>query len=178
MGNLQRKHGAVLLVLGTVLCLVPGLAGLFGLRVNLTPSYPRGLWRIVQRDGAYRTGDVVFICAPANATFALAKARGYLPRGLCAGWTAPLIKKIVAGAGQRVLIGRQVSVDGVMIDHSAVQPFDAGGRPLQAARSGRVADGDVFLVAPHPYSFDSRYFGPVPASAILGLAQPVFVNGL
>lgn len=175
MAGVQRKRGALLLGLGAILLLAIGAAGVSGLRVNLTPSYPRGLWRIEPK-ASYENGDIVFVCAPQTSAFSLASGRGYLPRGLCAGWTAPLIKGIVATAGQEVSIDHGIRVDGIPVSNSTVQERDASGLPLSAATGGVVAHGDVFLLAPHPYSFDSRYFGPVPATGILGLARPVLVN--
>ncbi|MBI3531959.1 MAG: S26 family signal peptidase, partial [Burkholderiales bacterium] len=36
-------------------------------------------------------------------------------------------------------------------------------------------DGELFLLsATNPASFDSRYFGPIAASAVIGSAQPLW----
>jgi type IV secretory pathway protease TraF len=59
------------------------------------------------------------------------------------------------------------------IPHSALAPVDGIGRPLIPARSERVPPGHVFLHSPFPGSWDSRYFGSVPTSSILGRAQEV-----
>src|SRR4051812_12274201 len=85
------------------LALLPLLAGvglLAGLRVNLTPSYPLGLWRIKPLSRDVTAGDKIFICPPSTMAFVTARERGYLGHGLCPGWFSPLIKTVVASAGQ------------------------------------------------------------------------------
>ena len=48
--------------------------------------------------------------------------------------------------------------------------------PLPAWQGCRViARGEVFLMNwDEPQSLDSRYFGPIPLSAIIGRAEPVW----
>jgi hypothetical protein len=53
---------------------------------------------------------------------------------------------------------------------------DGRGRPLSAwQQCRRLHDGELFLLsATNPASFDSRYFGPVAVSAVIGSAQPLW----
>lgn len=169
----QRRTAAKYLAGGAGLIAAIAIAGLAGLRVNLTPSYPLGLWRIVPKQSEYRTGDLVFVCPPNAPIFALALERGYLPRGLCPGGTGPLIKTIAATSGQIVEIGVSVVIDGRSIASSEVRRWDASGQTLAPAEGGAVPACHVFLLSDYSGSFDSRYFGPVPSSGILGLAQAV-----
>ncbi|PSS59977.1 conjugative transfer signal peptidase TraF [Ensifer sp. NM-2] len=149
------------------------IAGLGGYRINLTPSEPLGLWRIVKLDRAAVVGDLVFICPPRSAAMQEARSRGYLRSGLCRGGIAPLIKTVIAVAGQRVAVGVSVNVDGHPVAHSALQHRDGQGRPMAGFSGGVLPAGSVFLHSPFAGSYDSRYFGPVPASGILGLAREV-----
>lgn len=144
-----------------------------GLRVNLTPSYPLGLWRAVPLGSPVAVGDTVLICPPQSSTFAIALERGYLVRGLCPGWMSPLIKTVAAVAGQRVDIGSAVLIDGKPVVSSGVHHTDGGGRVLNAWPGGRVPPGQVFLLSSYAGSYDSRYFGPVPLEGLLGRAIPV-----
>lgn len=144
-----------------------------GLRINWTPSYPLGLWRIAPLNRPIHVGDRIFICPPDTETFRQARARGYLRRGLCPGWLSPLIKTVVALSGQRVEIGRTVTIEGHELPHSTLQPVDGLGRALEPAADGIAPPGMVFLHSPYRGSYDSRYFGPVPAVGVLGLAEPV-----
>lgn len=144
-----------------------------GLRLNVTPSYPLGLWRIVPLHRDVAVGDLIFICPPQSADFDLARMRGYLRSGLCPGWLSPLIKTVVAVAGQRVEVAMAVTIDGIPLDHSDVHRTDAEGRPLPVFVGGVVPSGQVFLHSNFAGSYDSRYFGPIPEAGLLGLASPV-----
>lgn len=148
-----------------------------GFRINLTPSYPLGLWRIVPLDRAVCLGDRIFICAPPTAMFRQARDRGYLRHGLCPGSFSPLIKTVVALPGQLIDVGPSVIIDGHELPHSAVQPFDGSGRPLAAFTGGIVPAGMLLLHSPYRGSYDSRYFGPVPTTGVLGLTEPVVTFG-
>ena len=170
----QRAVALVLLVAGAGSVLLTALAGVVGeFRVNTTPSEPLGLWRILPLDRDPTVGDTVFVCLSRSGIVEQARARGYLRRGLCASGYAPLIKTVVAVAGQRVEIGRSVWIDGVKIPHSELALLDGAGRQLIPAWDGQVAPGHVFLHSPFPGSWDSRYFGSVPVSSVLGLAREV-----
>jgi len=155
----------------TVIALL-GLVG--GFRLNLTPSAALGLWRIAPLELPVTIGESVFICLPNRPAMQAARARGYLRAGLCSGGNAPLIKRVVALAGQRVVVSDHLLVDGVRIEASHLLKHDAKGRPLLHDTGGIVPPGMVYLFSPYPGSWDSRYFGPVLASGILGLAQEVW----
>ncbi|AMS45532.1 conjugative transfer signal peptidase TraF [Aminobacter aminovorans] len=144
-----------------------------GYRINTTPSYSVGLWRIEALGRPAAIGDLVFICPPLTPAFAMAFERGYIRRGLCPGRFSPLIKTVVAAEGQSVDIGEHVSVEGRLLTHSKVHPVDAEGRALVAWQGGVVPAGFLYLHSDYVGSYDSRYFGPIPAAGLLGRAVPV-----
>ena len=163
--------------ISSVSLLTLGLIVLFagqGFRINLTPSEPLGLWRIVRPDRPILVGDLIFICPPDTAAMREARARGYLRFGLCAGRVAPLIKTVVAASGQVIEIRGDVRVDGRPLPHSRVARVDGEGRKTAPYDGGVVPPGMVFLHSEFPGSFDSRYFGPLPMNGILGLAREVW----
>lgn len=164
-----RLLGAASLFMAGVV--VAGLIG--GYRLNLTPSEPLGLWRIQRLDRPVAAGDLVFICPPVIPRFETARRRGYLRRGLCAGGFAPLIKTIAALAGQRIEIGDNVVIGGRSLELSTVLKTDGEGRAIAPYPGGVVPSGHLFLHSSFASSYDSRYFGPIPASGILGLARPI-----
>ena len=145
-----------------------------GLRVNFSPSYPLGLWHIQALHRDVRVGDLVFICPPLTTIFNLAFKRGYIRPGLCPGWRSPLIKTVIALPGQTIGIGSSVMIDGQQLPNSDLQPVDGVGRALTPFAGGVVPPGMLFLHSDYEESYDSRYFGPIPAKGVLGLAEPVF----
>lgn len=170
----QRSSALVTLFVAAGLLIVLFAAGwIGGLRINTTPSEPLGLWRIVPLTRSVLPGDTVFVCPPDNAAMREARQRGYLRRGLCPGGFAPLIKTVIAVAGQRVDVTDHIAIDGVPIPASRIIEKDGQGRSLRHDRSGIVPPGEVYLHSDFIGSWDSRYFGPVPESGVLGLAQEV-----
>ncbi|KNY31139.1 conjugal transfer protein TraF [Agrobacterium sp. SUL3] len=147
-----------------------------GIRVNTTPSEPLGIWRIEPLTRVVAIGDLVFACMPEGTAHAEGKERGYLRWGLCPGATGPLIKRVVAVGGQTAEVAGSVSINGVPLANSQVSERDGQGRPLQRYRGGVVPFGDVLLHSPYPGSWDSRYFGPIPQTGILGLAREVLTH--
>jgi len=115
-------------------------------------------------------GSIVLTTLPPDAA-ALAAQRGYLPARV------PLLKRVGAVAPQEVCItGRVVRIDGV--PSAAVLPADRWGRPLPSWQQCRhLEPGELFLLSvTNPASFDSRYFGPVSTSAVIGVAHPVWLE--
>lgn len=153
-----------------------GLLGGQGFRINLTPSEPLGLWRIVRPDRPILVGDLIFICPPKTAAMREARVRGYLRFGLCTGRVAPLIKTVVAASGQVIEIHDDVRVDGRPLPHSRVARMDGQGREMVHYDGGVVPPGMIFLHSEFPGSFDSRYFGPLPMDGLLGFAREVWTH--
>ncbi len=136
---------------------------------NASASVPVGWYRIEPMRMPH-VGDVVLVRLPA-APAHLAARRDYLPSGI------PLLKRIGAKAPQEVCIRDGiVRIDGMPV--ATTLPIDGAGRRLQAWRScRRLRHGELFLLSTDsPASFDSRYFGPVPVSTVIGQAQPLRVE--
>lgn len=165
----------IIVASAVVLAILTGIGFVAGLRINLTPSYPLGLWRIEPLARHVAVGDRIFICPPPVEPFGLARNRGYLGRGLCPGWFSPLIKTVVAVAGQHVVIDGNITVDGIRLAHSSVRAIDGEGRALTPDAGGIVPTGKLFLFSDFAGSYDSRYFGPIQADGVLGLAYPILV---
>jgi type IV secretory pathway protease TraF len=70
----------------------------------------------------------------------------------------------------------QVRIDGV--PSAAVLPADRwAGRCHPGSSAAAFEPGELFLLSvTNPASFDSRYFGPVSASAVIGVAHPVWLE--
>lgn len=168
------RHGITLIgTAGAGLAILALTGWLGGYRMNVTPSEPLGLWRIVPLDRPARVGDVVFICPTDTPIFRVARARGYLRNGLCRGGFAPLIKSVAAVAGARIEIGAGVTIDGTPLTHSLLHVTDAEGRALSPFAGGIAPPRTLFLHSEYAGSYDSRYFGPVPDAGLLGRAEPI-----
>lgn len=114
--------------------------------------------------------SIVLVPLPAKAA-ALAAQRCYLPTRV------PLLKRIGAIAPQEVcIVGRSVRIDGVTV--AAALAADRFGRPLPSWQQCRhLEPGELFLLSTtNPASFDSRYFGPVSVSTVIGVAHPVWLE--
>jgi conjugative transfer signal peptidase TraF len=115
-------------------------------------------------------GSIVLTTLPTNAA-ALAAQRGYLPARV------PLLKRVGAIAPQHVcVVDALVWIDGVPV--AVVRPADRLGRPLPSwSQCRQLRPGELFLLSStNPASFDSRYFGPVSTSAVIGVAHPVWLE--
>jgi len=115
-------------------------------------------------------GSIVLTTLPPDAA-ALAAQRGYLPARV------PLLKRVGAVAPQHVCVfDALVWIDGVPV--AAVRSADRLGRVLSSwPQCRRLLPGELFLLGgTNPASFDSRYFGPVSASAVIGVAHPVWLE--
>lgn len=130
-----------------------------GLRVNLTPSLPQGVYAL--RHGAPGKGDFASFCL--EGAFAdLARERGYLAPGSCPSGLRPLLKRVTGLPGD--------AIPGDL----AIRSADSLGRSMPSALpEGVIPPGMALVLADHPGSFDSRYFGLVPLDA-LQRVEPVF----
>ncbi len=122
-------------------------------------------WYYVEPITSPSVGDLVVARLPEVAA-SFAHERGYLPRDL------PVIKAIGGIAGERYCIK-----DGeLQIEERAslsLLPLDSQGRalPEPPEMCAEISDGFVLLISERiAQSFDSRYFGEVAVSNIVGLA--------
>ena len=145
-----------------------------GIRVNRTSSFPRGIYHLSK--GPWTRGDLVLVDVPTDrAIFKVAETRGYLFASLGTSGVVPLLKKVVAIEGDKVAVGAEVTVNGRELANSGVRAKDSAGRPLAPAIGGAVPSGQVWVMSDeNPLSFDSRYFGPLPASLIRGRMTPLW----
>ncbi len=174
----MAKVGFYTLFLFVTTCVI---ASQLGLRFNSTPSLPEGLWKVTALTGPVQRGQIVSIYPTDTATFKTALSRRYLSWGLYPGGYGSLLKPVAAIAGDRVAISSDgISINGVLVPNSKALNEDSIGRPMPFLKAGiyTVAPGTVWLVSSHPHSFDSRYFGPLPTTNIIGTAKPIWIGGL
>ncbi len=130
------------------LMLILVLAGtsLFRVKGNISPSEPRGLWRLT--DEPLRRGAYVVLKMP--------------------------LKQIAALNGDTVRNTPEGSyINGKLWPHSGIPAgvrdhFPYGYHVLHA--------GEVWVLGNHPLSWDSRYFGPVPEALVASTAEPLLTE--
>lgn len=144
-----------------------------GLRYNGTPSYPVGFYLKTGKHA--QRGDLVLATLPVTPVLDMARDRGYLNVGYCT--VGHILKRLVGIAGDRVTIDSSgVQVNGITLANSAPLPYDRAGRPLTpyTLTDHALSPSEVFLMSDYnPASFDSRYFGPLPAAAIECVVRPL-----
>jgi conjugative transfer signal peptidase TraF len=135
---------------------------------NASASAPIGLYRVLP--GKPARGDLVLVHTPESVR-QLAAERGYLAANV------PLVKRVVAAAGDVVCAaGDAISINGRVVAERLAR--DRLGRPLPSWSGCHLIDGgEAFLLMEgRADSFDSRYFGPIPAAAIIGRLAPLWVE--
>ena len=136
---------------------------------NATDSVPIGLYRL-QPIGRLSVTELVAIRPPEPLETFL-DLNGYLPVGI------PMLKRILALSGQTVCrTGLTITVDNIEMGQSRER--DGRGRPLPVWQGCHLLSGDEIFVMnwQSADSFDGRYFGPIPASAVIGQALPVWTK--
>lgn len=136
---------------------------------NASASVPVGFYTIAPAD-RLEVPDLVAVMPPESVA-AFMVERGYVARAV------PLLKHVLGLPGQRVCrAGRAITVDAVPLGEA--RDRDSLGRDLPVWQGCRViAEGEVFLMNPDVGdSLDGRYFGPFPASAVIGHATPLFTD--
>jgi conjugative transfer signal peptidase TraF len=136
---------------------------------NASHSVPIGLYRL-QPVSKLTVTELVAV-QPPDLLAAFLDLNGYLPIGV------PMLKRVLALPGQTVCRnGFTIAVDG--IDAGQAHERDGRGRPLPVWRGCRViADDQLFVMNWQAEdSLDSRYFGPLPTSAVIGKAVPIWTS--
>lgn len=173
----RTKHALLTHTLGAfalTLALASVLAfSVFGWRINQTPSMPIGIYRITSDSSS----KLVAFCL--TGTFGLESVqRQYRPSGTCPDGGAPLLKHIVAEAGDQVDVTENgISINGELLPNSKPLTRDSAGRPLQPWPCGHyiIPQGFVWVASTYNrQSYDSRYYGPISITQILYRLKSVF----
>lgn len=146
-----------------------------GLRINLSPSMPLGLYRLSPcGDGArsmLRLGDLVAIdtavAARSNEKLRYFRERGYLT---FTGSPRDFLLKEVAGLGGELVEETEGRLRVETHELSAVASFrtpTARGEALpEVSFPLRLGPDELWLSSEHRFGIDSRYFGGVPLAAV------------
>lgn len=172
----KKKLGRlrVLIPCSVLIATIGAAAAAFGLRVNVSYSLPLGLYQVTSDESA----PLIEFC-PAEPFASQSIERGYRGRGLvCADGAVPLLKPVVARAGDTVELGPSgLVVNGTTLPDTAPLKHDGAGRPLDPWPAGRytVGQGTVWVASSYnASSYDSRYIGPVDTRLIRRRLRPIW----
>lgn len=145
-------------LLAAVVCLLVFVGALYisGIRINTSSSLPLGVWRVQKIDASeLRIGDSVAInrAAVPNARTHLMKDVGALPGDVM------------------TREGNIVCRNGQPLPQSTIQDAKWHGEKIDCIEYPVVVpEGHIWLSSRHERGYDSRYFGAVPAQAVIGKA--------
>jgi conjugative transfer signal peptidase TraF len=172
---MKRKYALALLP-GALFISALAVGAAFGYRINVTQSLPLGIW---QKTPDSKGAAYVEFCLPESEFAALVREREYTPHGTCPGGLAPLLKPVVAQAGDLVVItDKGLAVNGKPLLTEPIREHDSKGRPLPAMKPGSypVPEKALWVISTyHPRSLDSRYYGAISEASVIAGMRPVFV---
>ena len=139
------------------------IAFVVGIRINTTNSVAGKIWVVTDKKEP-STGDVVSFCPPpSHPAFKMARERHYLAAGFCPGGYQPVIKKVMAKAGDTISINEKgIFVNGNFLSKSKPKKHDNLGKilPNYKLENFVLKDGMLLLIGDNSEnSFDARYFG-------------------
>ena len=134
---------------------------------NATDSLPHGFYRVIKQE-IYERGDLIVFPVPEEVR-SLVLERGWLKPD------SYLIKPLAAINGDKVWITcGQVFVNGKSF--GAIKKQDKEGLPLPSlVIDGKLSPRKIAVLQRSDDSFDSRYFGQIDESQIIGRAVPIWV---
>ncbi len=156
--------------------LVPVLTGAFiaghvlDYRINLTSSVDGLVWKINTGARPVR-GDLALVCLPQDfvARHRLHEHVIHAMAGTCGG-IVPLLKRVVGIPGDRIAINESgITINHVLLPHTAQVITPAVAVDCRYT----LSDNKYILAGDTENSLDSRYFGEIDASWIMGTARNV-----
>lgn len=136
---------------------------------NPSPSIPVGYY--IRSAGAPRLGSIIAFHVPKPG---LAYAREHIPYVVGGG----IIKKIAAVSGDHVCCRHRLVINGRV--WGPVATIDRNGDALPHWGGCRALGRDEYFVVSTriPNSFDSRYYGPVSRSDVIGSFRPLWTDAV
>ncbi len=147
----------------------------YNLVLNNTSSYPIGIYRVLEKK-MYEKGDMVSFCAPLNETVKKLVSFGFASgNSTCKNNTPVLLKKLVALHGDVITIkDKFVFVNNNLQKNSNIYFVGSSGNVLEKQNSQVIESGNFWAMSDYnKKSYDSRYYGQVELSNIIGSAEPI-----
>lgn len=140
---------------------------------NHTTSMPLGIYWVDSHNTQPRLNELVMVCLSNDLYRQIAISRHYLvSSGQCNNLES-MLKKIVGVPGNYISVTPAgILVNGLLVPNSAIKPHDEISRKLPSAlKSGRIPQDYYLAMGESESSFDSRYFGLIPANDVIATAH-------
>ena len=156
--NAVRAVCACVVLVAVAFMGIAAVAKSTGSVFNISTSMPATVYQA----GHGQLGTIARVCAPIP--------NRNLQRGFCPDGSMPLLKRVVATHGDSVNItDAGVLINGRPLPDSKPSIAGSHGQLLPKLRGTIVVrDGEVWLSGEHINSFDSRYFGAVALTSLIG----------
>ena len=180
MKQIPKPNQKILkITIGTIitLTLLFTLIYQLGYRINLSKSYPIGIYKSIPKK-TIEYGDFVMFCPKDSPLMQEALKRNYILNGTCDGGYYPLLKKVVGLQGDKVEIREYVYINGKKQKKSKLYKKDPKGNLLPRSKENNItiAKDYMFLLSDyHELSFDSRYIGAVEMNRTISFMQPYYL---
>lgn len=169
-----------LTILSIPACIVT-VAYVVGIRINLTPSMPLGLYYFSSSEP--KRGDIVAACLPENIAKEGLK-RYYLFYGRChdnsATHSMAVLKKVIAVPDDEVIVGDTEMIVNGRIYTAPQQSTDSNGLPITHfihKKFYNCVTGFWLYGENNPVrSWDSRYYGGIARKNIIGVYRPLWTS--
>ena len=148
------------------------------MRINITPSYPLGLYQQQQiQDPAACKGQLVLVCPDrGNPVIRKAVELKILPPGTDhSPWRhVPLMKMLVGTPGDKVTVTDQgISINDHRLKNSKIK-FEVFELLIHPGYNHTLRSNEYWVMSNYnPNSLDSRYIGPVSGSQIKQRVKPI-----
>lgn len=144
-----------------------------GFRFNLTPSLPLGIWKIDKIFTPLEKGEYIWF-TPTKEIADFAIQRGYLKENKnLPNNTISMLKQVRGLPGDTYSFKENdLYINDEPVENTTRRELDSKGRSMPQIEGGVVPEGRFFVLAIHPHSFDSRYFGTIPKQNVIGRAKP------
>lgn len=145
-----------------------------GVRLNLTPSLPVGIWKIDKSFTRIEKGDYVWF-APTKKIAEFGIERGYLKENPdCKNNAIPLLKVVYGLPGDSYSFHEnQIRINNIPVEKAKRRKTDSQGRTMPQISNGIVRGKHLFVLTLNSHSFDSRYYGTIPMNNVEGTARPI-----
>ena len=147
-----------------------------GILLNVTESYPRGIY--IKKAVAEKKGDLIVFCPNIeNEVVQIAKNENiFPPSNTCPGQLPPMLKRIVGVPKDQIKITTNgIKVNGSLIKNSKIK-YPYFQKNVFVGDNFTLKKNEYWVMSEYsPNSLDSRYMGPIQKKQIKYIVKPYFL---